>query len=54
MRYPLLHLYVEVPFILIHTSLMNRAFERQVKQYVMLRVRVWKWVWEFELYDTER
>ena len=54
MRYPVLHFYLEIPFILIHTSLFHKSYERMVYCYVMLCVKVWKWSWEFELYRTER
>lgn len=49
---PLLHIFIELPFIRVQTQLMYRSLETSTMQYVSLRVEIWKWHFEFALYDT--
>jgi hypothetical protein len=51
--FPLLHLYIEIPFISIRTSLMHYKYEAQLFEYIMLGVRVYKWSTEFKLYGRK-
>lgn len=51
---PILHFELELPFIHISTAVMNRVYETDVFQYIVMRVKIYKWGFEFELYDTGR
>jgi len=51
---PLIHLYIELPFISIRTMIMGHAYEKACREYIILQIRIWKWHCEFELYDTDR
>lgn len=53
MKYPLLHFRLEIPFVSIWTDLMYRRLECRTIEYVVFHVRVWKWSFEFALYDTD-
>ena len=54
MYLPLLNLYIEIPLITVRTTIMNKSCERMVVEYVSLRISIYKWSFEFELYDTYR
>lgn len=49
---PILHLYIEIPFISIRTIIMGQSINRMTREYIMLQVKIWKWSFDFELYDT--
>lgn len=49
---PLFYLYVEIPFVNIRTMLMGEQFAKGTREYIVLQIRIWKWKFEFELYDT--
>jgi hypothetical protein len=51
---PLLHLWIEIPFISVRTELMGQRLERMTREYIAVQVRIWKWHGTFELYDTMR
>ncbi len=51
---PILNLYVEIPFISVRTSLMNKSYETRDIQYIMLDVKFFKWSFSIKLYDIYR
>jgi len=51
---PILHLRICIPFIEIQTVLMGDHAHSFSREYVLLRLRVFKWAFEIDLYDTER
>ena len=54
MRWPILHLHIEVPFILIDTRLMYQRYENYIYEYVMLHIQIWHWRFEIGLYRSDR
>jgi len=54
MKWPLLHLYIEIPFVSIRTAIMKPIYDRNTYEYIKLEIQVWKWKWDFALYDTAR
>ncbi len=51
---PLLHIYIEIPFLAIRTMLMGRQYDSGEVEYIMLYIKLFKWDFEFKLYDTLR
>lgn len=49
--FPLLHLYVELPFIRVRTVIMLRKYESQTIEYVCFHISVYKWEFKFSLHD---
>lgn len=49
---PLLRLDIEIPFLRVATDLMNERMESMTLQYIMLRIDLWKWHFDFRLYTT--
>lgn len=49
---PLLRLDVEIPFLSIRTNLMYRSYDMDIIQYISLQIHLFKWFFEFRLYDT--
>lgn len=54
MSLPILELYIELPFLLIHTSLMRRVDMGRYINYVQLGIKLFKWEFSFRLYDCCR
>jgi hypothetical protein len=48
---PLLYVNIEIPFISIHTELMYERIERDTMEYIVLGIRVYKWIFHIRLYD---
>lgn len=49
---PLLHIEIEIPFVSIWTEIMSERAEEMERTYLLLGVKLWKWQFRFELYDT--
>jgi len=49
---PLLHIYIELPFLTVRTSFMYRRHEMDAVEYIALDIHLYKWHWEIKLYDT--
>jgi len=49
---PLLHIYIEIPFLTIRTALMYKRQEIDVVEYIALQIMLYKWNFEFKLYDS--
>ncbi len=47
---PHLHFYLDIPLIKIQTIMLCEAYERMVFEVCRLRIEIWKWKLEFELY----
>ncbi len=50
---PLLNLYIELPFFQARTSLLCKRYEMRTTEIVTLFVRIWKWKFDFELYERD-
>ena len=48
---PILHLFIQLPFLEIRTALMHERLEFREREYVALTIALWKWRIEFGLYD---
>lgn len=51
---PLLDLRIEIPFISIRTNFLYRRYESNSIEYITLDIHIFKWFFEFKLYDTFR
>lgn len=51
---PYLYLYIQMPFVSISTSILHRRLECREFEFVALNIRIFKWKFQFGLYDTER
>lgn len=51
---PILHIYIELPLIMIRTQLMAEQLDTLYRQYVLLEIHVWNWSVQFRLYDTDK
>lgn len=51
---PYLNLYICVPFLTVRTALMYKQLESATIEYLLLYVKLYKWDFEFRLYDTFR
>lgn len=49
---PLLRLDIAIPFVQIRTELMNESIDNAIIRYIMLYIQVWKWHFDFRLYNT--
>jgi hypothetical protein len=49
---PLLRIDIQIPFIRIMTQLMNESPEALTIQYLMVYIEVYKWHFDFRLYNT--
>lgn len=47
-HWPILKLYLEIPFISIRSSIMSEAYERMSYDYVRFDITVWKWTFGFD------
>lgn len=48
-RWPLLHVFIEIPFIRIHSSLMFVCYEGNYMEYIRLDFQIWKWTFDVAL-----
>ena len=51
---PQLSLWIEFPGLLIRTCIMYRRYETQTIEYVLFDIQIYKWKFEFSLYDKLR
>jgi hypothetical protein len=49
---PILNFTLEIPFIKIHTELWNDHYESREREYIRMYVSIYKWKFDFELYNT--
>lgn len=42
--------YLQIPLLTIQTRLFKEVYERMTYDICRLRIKVWKWSWEFQLY----
>jgi len=49
---PYLHICFDVPFLSVSTSVVCRNDFGMIYEYVGLTIKVWKWRFDFRLYDT--
>lgn len=53
-RWPMLHLRIEIPFIQIHTEVMCHSHYSMEYNYVVLHIELFKWKFQFSIYDSMR
>ncbi len=53
MKWPLIHLFIELPFFKVRTALMYRSLESRTIRYVVFHVHLFKWEFDFEVYNKE-
>ena len=49
---PLLHIDIEIPLLSVTTEIMSEEGGKMERTYVVLAVKLWKWRFRFEVYDT--
>ena len=49
---PYLHLYIAFPFFSVRTAIMWRQYDANTIEYIVLHIHIFKWKFEFRLYDT--
>lgn len=49
---PLLEIYIAIPFIKVETFIVREEFMRAQREYVGLRIQIWKWETRFRLYKN--
>lgn len=54
MNLPYLHFFLDVGFFRIRTELWRRAYDNLQFNYIVLRIHLFKWSWEFELYSPDK
>jgi hypothetical protein len=50
--FPFFHLWIELPFFSVRSQVMRVRYECEILDYVSFDVRLFKWRFEFSLYDT--
>jgi len=49
---PLLEIYINIPFLLVRTSIAREAVEMYITEYLYIQVKIFKWETKFRLYQT--
>lgn len=50
---PMLHLCISIPFVHVEASLMREDFIGNTITYIKLNISIYKWEYNFRLYDTD-
>lgn len=50
-NWPYLDFRLRIPFVAIETHVMTERFDMNTREYIGLRVEVWKWNTQFRLYS---